>query len=228
MRLVVLLSLLLMTNDIKAIIVDDHPVVREGLKSSLEKFPGITVPGQAESGSELIKKLKKDCFDIILLDLNLTEKSGLEILEQLKTLNITTPVLIFSVYPEKNYAVRALKAGAKGYIHKQSNTTEIAGAIRKIASGKTYMSDTVQEIMRLNMLSEGKKVDPPHQNLSDREMEVLLLIYRRLSNKGIGEKLNISEKTVSTYRSRIYKKMGFSNDTELIKYVMRYKLDPTE
>lgn len=215
-----------MKRDIKVIIVDDHPVVREGLKSSLGKWEGITVSGEAETGAELIKKLKRDRFDIILLDLNLTDKGGLEILEQLKLQNNTIPVLVFSVGSEKEYALRALKAGAAGYIHKQSNTGEIAAAIVKVASGRTYMSDTVQELMRQSLLSGEKNSGPLHRSLSDRELEVMLLISRGMSNKEIGGKLNISEKTVSTYLSRTFEKMNFSNRAELIKYVSDHNLDP--
>jgi len=211
-----------MLNTIRVIIVDDHPMVREGIKNSLKEFAGITVPGEAENGSELFKKLQKESFDIILLDLSLSGILSFDILEELKIKNIPTPVLVFSVYPEKDYALRVLRAGAKGYIHKQSNVAEIAGAIKKVASGKKYMSDTVQELL----LSEDKKGILPHQQLSDRELEVMLYIYSGMSNKRMGAQLHISEKTISTYRTRLFTKMGFSNDAELIKYVIEHKLEP--
>lgn len=215
-----------MKDIIKIIIVDDHPTIREGIKSSLENF-SIKVTGEAENGAELLKKIQKTPrdFDVILLDINLPDKSGFEIMEQLKTKEIPIPVLIFSVAPEKDYALRAIKAGAKGYIQKVTDFEEIAEAIKKVVSGKSYMSDTVQEMLRLEIESGGKS-DIPHHNLSNREFEVMLLFSKGMKNKEIAEKLNISEKTASEYRKRIKEKMCFTNDADLIKYVINHKLDP--
>lgn len=211
-----------MTKEIRVIIAEDHPLSRLASRTALERSPEIKITGEVESGFELITKLKESNYDLILLDINLPKKNGIEILKQLKTKKKKTPVLIHSIYNERDYALRAFDAGAKGYIMKDVEPDELIDAVKKVAIGKTYMSESVQE-----MLLNNKENAVPHQTLSDREFEIMLCLAKDLPLKEIGDKMSISPKTVSTHRSRILEKMSLRNNAEIALYVYKNGLDPT-
>jgi len=200
---------------IKIVIADDHPLFRRGLKHALEETNDIQVIGESSNGDDLISLIKNLIPDIILLDIAMPGKSGLDLLKQLKNDHPKLPVLILSVYPEEQYAVRFLKAGASGYLTKESAAEKLAEAIRKIASGGKYASTQVIEKLAFDFSNSEK---PPHETLSDREYQVFGMIAIGKSLTGIGTELSLSVKTISTHRTRILEKMKMKKNAELIHY----------
>ena len=191
---------------IKILVADDHPVVRQGLKQIIAGSPDIKVTGEADDGQSVLEQVRKNNYDVVLLDISMPDKSGLDILKQLKAEKPGVAFLMLSVHPEQQYAVRALKAGASGYITKNRAPEELISAIRTAASGKKYISSSLACELASNLGINTEKL--PHQNLSDREYNILLLIASGNTKIGIAQKLSLSPKTVSTYRSRILKKLG--------------------
>jgi DNA-binding NarL/FixJ family response regulator len=207
---------------IKILIADDHPIVREGLKHILEDASDILVADEASDGRDFLNKIQNRDYDVVLLDITMPGMSGLDVLKQLKITKPKLPVLILSMHPEDQYAIRALRAGASGYLTKTSAPDELVGAIRKIYSGRKFVSSSLAEKLadELN-LKTGKS---PHETLSDREYQVLCLIAAGKMVKEIADELSLSVKTISTYRSRILEKMNMKNNAELTHYAIKNRL----
>ena len=206
---------------IRIIIVDDHPIVRRGLTQILHEEPDVKVVGEAESAQAAFKIIRTIDCDAVVLDISLPGASGVEILKQLKHEYKKLPVLILSVHAEEQYAVRVMRAGASGYLTKESAPAELIKAIRKIISGGKYISSSLAERLMMDIDSSGK---PRHEKLSDREFEIMRMIAQGKAIKTIGEELCLSEKTVSTYRSRLLEKMNMHTNAELINYALKNKL----
>jgi len=203
----------------KIIIADDHAVVRKGLKQILMEMSGVKVVEEVDNGPALVEKITNDSFDFVVLDISMPGQSGLQALKEIKDRKPKLPVLILSIYPEEQYALRALKGGASGYITKDSAPEELVKAIQKILSGHKYITQSITDKLVDNF---GDKL--PHELLSDREYEVFAMIAVGKTITDIGAELSLSVKTVSTYRSRIYDKMGMKSRTELTIYAIQNKL----
>lgn len=204
---------------IKVIIADDHPIVREGLKKILGKTPDLVIVDDVGSGEELLIKVSANEYDVVLLDLSLPGRGGLEILEQLRKEKPKLPVLVLSIHPEKLYAVRVLKAGASGYLNKDEAPAELLKAIRKVFSGGKYVSTAVAEILAADL--EAGHETAPHELLSNREYQVMRLIASGKTVKAVAAELSLSSRTVSTYRSRVLQKMKLNNNAELTYYAIK-------
>jgi two-component system invasion response regulator UvrY len=207
---------------IKVLIADDHAVVLEGLKQILSETADITVAAEATNGQEVLDKVRGTPIDVVVLDIAMPGRSGLDILLHLKRERPTLPVLVLSIHPEDQYAVRVLKAGACGYLTKESAPDELITAIRKVVAGGKYVSPSLAEKLAFDLEADVDK--PLHETLSDREYEVLCLIALGKTVKEIADKLSLSVKTISTYRSRILEKMKMKNNAELTHYVIRQGL----
>jgi two-component system invasion response regulator UvrY len=206
---------------IKVIVVDDHPVVRRGLKQIIEDEPDMKVAGEAKNAGECFSLVRKMECSLVLLDISLPDKNGFDVLKQLRYEHPKLPVLILSIYPEDQYAVRFIKAGASGYLMKEGAPEELVKAIRKVHAGGKYVSASLAEKLASHLDTSDK---PPHENLSDREFQILCMIAKGESLKGISDELCISEKTVSTYRSRILEKMKMSTNSDLTRYALENHL----
>jgi len=204
---------------IKVLIVDDHTIVREGLRQILEETLDIAVTGEASSAQEVINKVKNNDFDIVLLDISLPGRSGLDVLKQLKSIKPDLPVLILSMHPEEQYAIRSLRAKASGYLTKESASDELIKAIRKVAQGRKYITSSLAE--RLAFELEDNASCSYHEKLSDREYQVMCMIATGKRVKEIADALSLSVKTISTYRTRILKKMNMKNTSHLIYYAIK-------
>ncbi|MCX8056950.1 MAG: response regulator transcription factor [Ignavibacteria bacterium] len=201
----------------KILIVDDHLLFRDGLKRILqEKFPNVII-GEASNYSEVINHINKSKWDIVILDLNIPGKPGFETLIQLKMLNPDLKVLILSMYPESQFASRAIKAGAKGYLTKGSSIDELIEAINSISRGEVYFTKEVANIIADELQS---KKSNKIEILSNREYQIFLMFAQGERSVDIAEKLSLSVKTISTFRQRIFKKMGFKNYADLVKYAL--------
>ena len=207
---------------LEILVVDDHLVVREGLKRILEECDDFVVAAAASSVNEALAWLRKRHFDLVLLDISLPEKTGLELLKTIKKDLPRLPVLILSAYREDHYAVRAMKEGADGYLNKESASDSLIAAVRKVASGGKYLTPAVAERILLE-ISVRDDV-PVHESLSDREFEVMKMIARGQSLKRVGEHLHISPKTVTTYRARIIQKTGLGSNAALTRYMLENNL----
>lgn len=207
---------------IRILVADDHAVVREGVKQIVADAPDIEVADEAASGQEVLDKVLIADYDVILLDITMPGKSGLDILGELKGQTPTMPVLVLSMHPEAQYAVRALKLGASGYLAKESVPDELLTAIRRVAQGGKYISQSLGEELASQLQSGEQK--QPHQTLSDREYQVLCLIASGKSVKDIAQELFLGTKTISTYRSRLLRKMQMKNTAELIRYAIHNRL----
>ena len=203
---------------IRVIIADDHPIIRAGLRQILAEDSSITAAGEAASGSELLKKVGKEEFDVVLLDLSMPGMDGLDVLKQLKIDRPRLPVIILTVHPEAHYALRVLRAGASGYLTKESAPDRLISAIHKVARGGKYISPALAEQIAFALDTDAQQ--PPHESLSDREYQVLSLIASGKSVSQIAEELALSVKTISTYRSRILDKMGMKTNAELTHYAI--------
>lgn len=201
---------------IKIIIADDHPIFREGLKKIIEKSHDIEVADEAQDGRILLNKLKKNHYNAIVLDISMPGVSGLDVLKELKAMKSKVPVLILSMHPEEQYAVRALRAGAAGYLTKTGAPDEIAAAIRKVVRGGKYISASLAEKLAFSLDEKTKK--EPHERLSDREFQVMRMICSGKALKEIANELFLSVPTISTYRARILEKTNLKNNAELIRY----------
>ena len=204
---------------IKIIIVDDHAVVRKGLKQIIDEAPDLEVIDEASSGIELLDKLNDNNYDVVLLDISMPGKDGLDTLKDLKLKAPSLPVLIFTVYPEQQYAIRVLKAGASGYINKECEPEELINAIRKVSTGKKYITPDVADILADTLDDNSNHM--PHETLSDREFQVMILIASGKSVTDIADELNLSINTISTYRNRILEKMNLKNNSELTHYAVK-------
>lgn len=206
----------------KILICDDHKIVREGLRQILGRLSEITLIDEAGNGHEAIDLLKKVDYDILLLDISLPDKNGLEVLQAVKERWPAINVLMLSMMPQEQYAIRALKMGASGYLTKDTASEELLLAVKKVSEGGKYISSSLAEGLALNLEKENYAMK--HNILSGREFEILIKIANGKSLQEIGNELFISVKTVSTYRSRIMEKMELSRNTELTRYCMENKL----
>jgi two-component system, NarL family, invasion response regulator UvrY len=207
---------------IRILIADDHPIVREGYKKILMSQPDMDVTGEAGNGQEVLDLIQKKDFDLILLDISMPGRSGLEILKELKGQKPHLPVMILSIYPEEQYAVRAFRDGASGYLTKASTPKELTSAIRKVSQGGRYVTEALAE--KLTYFLHGDVDKAPHEKLSDREYQVMLLIASGKTVTQAAEELCLSVKTISTYRRHILEKMQFSTNAEITMYAIQNKL----
>jgi len=207
---------------IKILIVDDHAIVREGLKQIVADTADIVVAGEAENGKEALNLIHNGDFDVVLLDIAMREMDGLDLLRKLKQEKSKLPVLILTMYPEKQYAVRALKMGAAGYLTKVSAPDELIKAIKRIFSGGKYISSSLAEKLAFNLEVDTEK--PPHENLSDREFQVMCMIASGKIVKQIAEELFLSVNTISTYRARVLEKMRMKTNSELTYYAIKNQI----
>lgn len=207
---------------IKILIADDHAVVRKGVRHILSEFPDDVIASEAGNSYEVIDKIRKDDYNIVLLDIAMPGKDGLEALKEIKIEKPKLPVLILSMFPEEQFALRALKSGASGYLTKESIPEELLKAIQKILRGGKYVSESFSDEILLAIDRDVEKL--PHEILSDREYQVMLMIAAGKTRKQIAEKLFLSVKTVSTYRTRILEKMGMKTNADLTNYVNQHNL----
>ena len=208
---------------IKVLIADDHNLVRQGLKRILLENKGIGAVDEARDGKEVISKVSQKNYDVILLDISFPGRSGIDTLKQLKSLKPKLPVLILSMHPEEQYAVRSIRAGASGYLTKESTPEELVEAIKKVAAGKKYITTSLAERLA-EEIGEPSAEELPHEQLSDREYQVMCMIASGKTVKEIGKELNLSVKTISTHRARLLRKMNMRNSAQLTHYAIRYKL----
>jgi two-component system, NarL family, invasion response regulator UvrY len=206
----------------RILIADDHEVVRRGLKDLLaEEFSKLKV-GEATNAAQVMDAVRKQDWDVVLLDINMPGRSGLEVLEELKRLFPKVPVLVLSAFPEEDYALRALKLGAAGYLTKQSASDELLTALRKALAGGKYVTASLAEKLAASLAGEAPA--SPHEALSNRELQVLRMIAGGKTIKEIAAELSLSEKTVGTYRTRISEKMRLGTNVELTRYALQHKL----
>ncbi len=207
---------------IRIVVADDHTIVREGLKQLLSGAGDLAVVGEAQNGHEVLERVRALDFDVLLLDMSMPGRSGIELIKQARAEKPKLRVLVLSMHEEEQYAVRAIKAGASGYLTKESATAQLVSAIRKVASGGAFITESVAQQLALGAMPQTE--GPPHGALSDREFQV----FRKLvSGKGVTEiaaELNLSVKTVSTHKARIMQKMNMSNPAELIRYAIHHRL----
>ncbi|WP_151446088.1 response regulator [Lacisediminimonas profundi] len=208
---------------IRIVIADDHTIMREGLKRILEGADDIEVVGEATDGFEALAQVRKGGFDLLMLDLSMPGRNGVELIRQIKDETPKLPILILTMHDEEQYAVRAIRAGARGYLTKESAGTQLVSAIRKVASGRPYISLEVAEQLAMDAMPSMIE-DLPHKQLSDREFEVFSLLVGGKSITEIAESLHLSVKTVSTHKTRILHKMGVPSLADLVQYAVVHGL----
>ena len=206
----------------RVLIADDHAIVREGLKRILEGQEGIEIAGEATNGHEVLDRVRAGGFDLLMLDLSMPGKSGIELIRQVKDQSPKLRVLVLTMHEEDQYAVRAIRAGASGYLTKESAPGQLVSAIRRLADGRLYISPNVAEQLALDVQPHGDEA--PHKHLSDREFEVFQLLVAGRSVSDIAAQLHLSVKTVSTHKTRILQKMSASSVADLVRYAIRYRI----
>ncbi len=209
---------------IRILIADDHTILREGLKRILDGVEDICVVAEAVDGHDTLNKVRTEKFDVLLLDLSMPGRSGVDLIHQIKAEFPKLPILILTMHEEEQYAVRAIRAGASGYLTKESAGTQLVSALRRIASGRPYISNAVAEQLALSAMPKQQQAQAQHSNLSDREFEVFLHLAKGKSITEIGELLHLSVKTVSTHKTRIMLKMGLNSLADLIQYAITHHL----
>ncbi len=202
-------------------LVDDHELMREGLKTVLKNHRGITVAGEAGNFEETVSKLKKTEVDVLVLDISLPDKSGLEVLKYLRQEHPRVKILVLSMHPEERFALRVLRAGALGYINKQSAARDLITAIERIMNGGRYLSPQMTDLL---ITEHSNEKTLPHQLLTDREFEILRMIAMGHPASEIANKLTLSINTVNTYRARILEKMNLKSNAEIIRYALEHSL----
>ena len=206
----------------KILIADDHPVVRAGLKELLTGALGKVAFAEAKTALEALEQVGKEDWSLVILDVSMPGRSGIDILGEVKTTRPKLPVLMLSMHPEDQFAVRVLKSGASGYMTKESAPEELVGAIKKVLAGGRYVSNALAEKMASYLAIDTPK--PPHERLSDREFVVLRMIASGKTVSQVADELSLSVKTVSTYRTRILEKMGMMSNAELTHYAIKNQL----
>ena len=207
---------------IRLVIADDHTIVREGLKQVLAAAADLAIAGEARDGFEVMARVRELDFEVLLLDMSMPGKSGIELIKQVRAEKPKLRILVLSMHEEPQYAVRAIKAGASGYLTKDSASAQLVQAIRKVAGGGAFISAEVAEQLALGAMPQ---VDgPPHGALSDREFQVFQMLVSGKSVTDIGNELNLSVKTVSTHKAHIMQKMQLANQTEMIRYAIAHGL----
>lgn len=207
---------------IRILIADDHTIMREGLKRILDGIEDIQVIGEAVDGFDTLDKVRNNEFDVLLMDLSMPGRSGVDLIRQIKDEFPKLPILILTMHEEEQYAVRAIRAGARGYLTKESAGTQLVTALRKVASGRPYISIEVAEQLAMNAMPSSDEM--PHTSLSDREFEVFCHLVKGKSITEIGELLHLSVKTVSTHKMRIMQKMNMSNLSDMVQYAITHNL----
>jgi DNA-binding NarL/FixJ family response regulator len=207
---------------IRVAIADDHPIVREGLRRIASEGAGISVTGEASTAAELFRLLAGSAADVVLLDVSMPGSTLIETLNQLKLKHPSVKVLVLSVHPEDQWAMRAFRAGAAGYLTKDHSPEELVEAVRRVARGGKYVSATLAE--KLAGLVDSSGSQAAHERLSNREFEVLRALGSGMAVKDVAEQLNLSAKTVSTYRARLLEKMGLGSKADLVRYVVEHEL----
>jgi len=207
---------------IRVVIADDHTILREGLRQLLGASADVEVVAEAADGHEVLARVRNLDFDVLLLDMSMPGKSGIELIKHVKSEKPKLRVLVLSMHEETQYAVRAIKAGASGYVTKDSAGTQLVTAIRRVAGGGAFITPEVAEQLALGAMpgAEG----PAHQRLSDREFEVFQLLVAGETVTDIASKLNLSGKTVSTHKARLMEKLGIDNQADLVRYAMKHGL----
>jgi DNA-binding NarL/FixJ family response regulator len=203
---------------IKIVIADDHTIVREGLRRVVGDVEDIEVVGEATNGREVMEWVTKGGFDMLLLDLSMPDHSGVDFIRRLKDESPKLPVLVLTMHEEEQYAVRSIRAGASGYLTKESASKELISAIRRVASGHLYINPSVAEKLAIDTMNMHD--GPPHKGLSDREFEVFQLMVHGRSITDIADQLHLSVKTVSTHKARILQKMNMQSMAELVRYAV--------
>ena len=203
---------------IRVLVADDHAVVRRGLLQILEEVPAMIVAGEVETGRQVLQAVQREDYDVLVLDIAMPDGGGLEVLRQLKSLKPDLPVLILSMYSEEQYALRTLKAGAAGYLTKESAPDELIAAILKVARGGRYVTRSLAEELAVALAGEFEQ--EPHETLSDREYQVMCLLAAGYTVTEIARELSLSVKTVSTYRARMADKLGLKRTAEIIRYAL--------
>ena len=207
---------------IKIFIADDHEIVREGLKQIVGDTSNMVIAGEASNGHEVLSKVLKNDYDVVVLDISMPGINGLDVLKQIKSQKPKLPILVLTMHPEEQYAVRVLRAGASGYLTKESASDELITAIRKVSTARKYVSSSLAEKLAFGLEFDSKK--PLHETLSDREYQVMCMIASAKTVKEIAEELFLSAKTISTYRTRILEKMNLKNNAELTHYAIKHGL----
>ena len=205
---------------IRVLVADDHTVVRRGVLQILSEAADMIAAGEASTGREVVQAVLEDDYDVILLDISMPNGSGLEILKQLRALKPELYVLVLTMYPEEQYAVRALKAGAAGYLTKESAPTELIAAIRRVSQGRRYITPSLAERLVDRLGADG----PRHEILSDREYQVMCELAAGRTVSEIAVELSLSPKTVSTYRTRVLEKLNLNNTAEIMRYAIQHRL----
>ncbi|HET9748727.1 MAG TPA: response regulator transcription factor [Casimicrobiaceae bacterium] len=207
---------------IRVVIADDHQILREGLKQLLQAAGDLDVVGEAGDGFEVLERVRHAEFDVLLLDMSMPGKSGVELIKQVKGERPKLRVLVLSMHEEHQYAVRAIRAGASGYLTKESAASQLVAAIRKVAGGGAYITPEVAERLAHDAMphSEG----PLHASLSDREFEVFHMLVDGMSVNEIAARLHLSAKTISTHKARLMEKLGVDSTADLVHYAVRHKL----
>ncbi|MDR1854372.1 MAG: response regulator transcription factor [Azoarcus sp.] len=209
---------------IRVLIADDHDILRAGLKAILAEAGDIVVGGEAANGGEAIAKLREGHWDAAVFDLNMPGRGGIELIKQAKDEFPRLPILVLSMYKEDIYAVRAMKAGASGYLCKDNAESLLIEAIRKIADGGLFINQSVAESLTRDILHGGSSDQLPHNRLTDRNYQIFLMLVRGMGVSEIARRLNLSVKTVSTHKVNIQTKMGLANTAELVRYAVRHNL----
>ena len=210
---------------IRILVADDHTIVREGLKQILAKHSDLQVAGEAANGNDVLRLIRDGRdgqWDVLVTDMSMPGRNGLELIKLVKQAQPALPVLVLSMYDEDQYAVRAIRAGASGYLNKESASEQLVSAIRKVAAGGVYASAAVTQALFSTL--RNNRGAQPHEQLSDRELQVLQMIAAGKSITEIAELLSLSPKTVSTHKSRMLEKMNMSNQAELIRYAIEHRL----
>ena len=207
---------------IEILLADDHALFREGLKQILAKHPDLHIVEEVGNGDDVLQKVRLQSYDLVVLDISMPGQSGWDVLAEIKSEQPDLPVLILSMYPENQYAIRMLKAGAAGYVSKESVSDELIAAIRKVAGGGKYVSPAIAEKLAFEIERRSDKL--PHQLLSNREFQVLSMLTSGKTLSEIADTLHLSEKTITTYRARIFEKLGVRNNVELTHYALQHKL----
>lgn len=213
---------------IKILIVDDHAILRAGLKHLLSECADMVVAGEAGNGLDALALIRRMPWDVVVLDMSMPGRSGTELIKQIKAENPKLPILILSMYAEDIYAVRALRAGASGYLCKDNAELQLESAIRKVAAGGLYITPTVAEKLAVGVLHGNTANELPHTRLSDREYQIFQLITAGESVSQLAQKLYLSVKTISTHKMHIMEKMGCTNVADLVRYAIRHELFPCE
>ncbi len=207
---------------LEILLADDHAIIRDGLRQILAETDDLVVAGEAANGQQLLDRLAQRTWDALVLDISMPGRNGLDLIRQIRAVCPTMPILVLSMHQEEQYAVRALQAGAAGYLTKESDAELLVSVVRKIANGGMYISAAVGELMARSL--GHRQVDLPHMLLSQREYQVFMMIIAGRGATDIAGELSLSVKTVSTHKARIMQKMGMSNTAELIHYAIAHRL----